>query len=483
MMSLIHASALLSSASLITLMTGVVVSKVLAVCLGPSGFGFWGLFQSFIQLFEIIMSLGIGVALVRTASPAVAQKDYSQLAALQKAAFLMVLTFGIIVSVPLIILRNTLAAWFLGNAELGYSIIILIFAVFFRTLAGIQNSLLTSFHNPLLTAKAQVVDSITLCIVLSSLAYFFRFDGILAMAFLGAFASFFLSHVFLKRMTRSLSYSTSWLQLSKIIKSITSIGFPYTASLLVGSGTQLLLPVLVLHTLGQEGVGCYRAAQSVSMAYSSLMAAIFSKDYYPRLSKSVEEGEKISDIVDKQQNLVSFFCCPMIIAGVVVSPIMIPFLFSSKFTPAVDILEWILIGDLFKFSSWTMSFLILVRYRGLIFFLTELISGTLILCTSWFLVNQYGLSGIGLGYFLTYAVYFLVVLSIVHKDIQFRYLSFTNLLMFFSIIFSLCIRMISYTEISQFRNYIALFFILVISLLIIYRLRQKDKPPMSLFEL
>ena len=44
-------------------------------------------------------------------------------------------------------------------------------------------------------------------------------------------------------------------------------GLPYTASMLVGTGVVLVMPVLVLHVVGSASVGYYRAAATIGIAY------------------------------------------------------------------------------------------------------------------------------------------------------------------------------------------------------------------------
>ena len=59
---------------------------------------------------------------------------------------------------------------------------------------------------------------------------------------------------------------------------------------------------------------------------------------------------------------------PMILGTLAVVPYLVPLVYTLKFRPTVEILEWQLIGDIFKFASWTMSFAILARTLAQCFF-------------------------------------------------------------------------------------------------------------------
>ena len=51
---------------------------------------------------------------------------------------------------------------------------------------------------------------------------------------------------------------------------------------------------------------------------------------------------------------------------------MITLLYSSAFEPAVTLLQWQMVGNVFKLASWAMSFSIVAAARGKTFFFMEL---------------------------------------------------------------------------------------------------------------
>jgi PST family polysaccharide transporter len=256
-------------------------------------------------------------------------------------------------------------------------------------------------------------------------------------------------------------------------RSLLAVGGPYTASLLVGTGIQLLLPFLVLHTLNAESVGHYRAAVSVSAAYSSFLIASISKDYYPRISAASGNPKAMVDIVNQQQYFVLVLGSPVILTGIAVAPYLIPLLFSTEFSPAADVLEWQLIGDLFRLSSWTMSFAILVRCSGVTYFLTELSAGMTTLLTSWIAVRLFGLPGLGISFLITYIVYYVVVWAIVRRDIKLTCTALNKKMLFFAVASALSIHLISWTALSDYKQYIALLLALVLAAVCICSLRNE----------
>src|SRR5256885_4249888 len=87
MKSILKATAVLSSASVVSILMGLVSAKVSAVLLGPGGLGYMGLLQSLLGLSGLIAGMGVGTGLVRAGARALAEHDARQEAALRAGAW------------------------------------------------------------------------------------------------------------------------------------------------------------------------------------------------------------------------------------------------------------------------------------------------------------------------------------------------------------------------------------------------------------
>jgi PST family polysaccharide transporter len=199
--------------------------------------------------------------------------------------------------------------------------------------------------------------------------------------------------------------------------------------MIVGTGVQFALPALVLHALGTEEVGFYRAATSISVSYLGVLMAAMSQDYYPRVSAASASADALVELVNQQHKLVMFIAVPAIFGVLALAPYIVAITYTPEFAPAVDILQWQLVGDLFRFSSWTMAFVILARSGGLAFFGIELFGGTCSLCVNWFGMRWFGLAGLGIGFLVTYLLYYAVVWVILRRSIRLAWSSQNGLIM------------------------------------------------------
>jgi antigen flippase len=197
-----------------------------------------------------------------------------------------------------------------------------------------------------------------------------------------------------------------WIDLAR---GLLRFGSTYTLSQLVGTGAQLLVPVIVLSLLGRDSVGYVRAASAIAVGYLSVLLVAMARDYFPRAVSTEQNEAALSLLVSDQARLLLASCAPLILVTSALAPLMISILFSEEFSPAVSILQWMLVGDVFKLLSWTISFVILARGGPATYFLIELIGGTCLVVFTILGVGVLGVDGVGVAYLATYAIYLGVV--------------------------------------------------------------------------
>jgi PST family polysaccharide transporter len=238
--------------------------------------------------------------------------------------------------------------------------------------------------------------------------------------------------------------------------SLLRFGGAYTASLLVGSGAGFLSPIIVLRFLGTEGVGYGRAAGAISTGVLGFLVTAMAQDYYPRISAAKDHAPTLVNLINEQHRLIMIVMVPIVLGTMALLPYLVPLVLSHKFLPAVEILEWGLIGNLFRFSSWTMSFVILARFRSSVFFLTESIVGISSIVTLWLAVQWFGLPGLGISSLATYIIYYAAVWLIVRREIPLVWTASNKMMMMASVAAALVVRVLSWTGFANLRTPIAL---------------------------
>ena len=77
MKSSFRATALLSSSSIVSILVSLASAKVMALCIQPEGYGYYGLLQSFVAVASLLAGMGMATGLVRIGAGAVTRNEVS----------------------------------------------------------------------------------------------------------------------------------------------------------------------------------------------------------------------------------------------------------------------------------------------------------------------------------------------------------------------------------------------------------------------
>lgn len=473
MQSILRATAILSSTSLVSILVGLVSAKIWAVLLGPNGIGNMGLLQSLVGLAGLIAGMGIGVGIVRMGANALAREEHAQVDALHRAAWLLSLMLGGLALLILIMCRVPISRWMLGGPEHSGNVVLMGLALLFNLASGMQTSILNAYHRITALAKVAVLNSVIGTGVSLIPVWLWREQGIAPAIIAGSAAGLAISTYALRNEVARAVIHPTYHETLMAAKALLRFGVPYTASMLVGTGVQFALPALALHALGSESVGFYRAAVAVSVNYLGFLIYAMGQDYYPRVSAVSDDPLELVRLINQQHRLVMLVAGPIVLGTLAIAPYLIPIIYSPRFASAVSVLEWQLIGDLFKFSSWTMGTVILARSGSIVLFVVEFISGLNILIASWFGMRWFGLAGLGIAFLITYVVHYVVVWAICRKEINLFWSLESKIMMLWIVSAALSIRILPLVNLEHVRTPIALSIALVSAVGALYMIWQE----------
>jgi PST family polysaccharide transporter len=456
MRSAFKATAILSSSSVLAIVVGLVSSKVMAVYLQPAGYGYYGLLQAFVTVATLMVSFGIGTGLVRMGAGAVAQGDQVTISVLRRASWLLFAGLATISLLAVWFLRVPISRWVLGDSDHPTTIVVMGVVLIFTVAASLQTATLNAYHRVKALAQCGITTAVLSACVNVLAVVLLSTGGIVPAVAGAAIIGWAVAGYFLRREVGGLPVQPDSRQVIKEARFLLRFGGPYTASVLVGTGVQYALPIVVLHVLGTESVGYYRAATAISVGYLGFLATAMSQDYYPRISAVKDRPQELVSLVNEQHKLVMILAVPLMLVMLALVPYIVPLLYSRKFMPTVDILEWQLIGDIFKFSSWTMSFAILAHCKSSIYFLTEAIGGVLSVLALSLAIRWFGLPGLGIGFLLTYIMYYAVVWLTLRPKINLVWTTSNKRMMFAAIAAALFIRILPSTRFASYRGGISL---------------------------
>lgn len=415
MISPLRATAIVGMGTLVTLAASVVVAKSLAIFIGPEGVGVYGLFSSVLGLATLVAGLGIGTGLVRGIASALSQSGDERVAAIRRGGVLIALAAGVTGALVLIGLREPIAEVALGSTDRASSMFALALALPLYLLAGVELGVLNGYHRVRELTLAGAISAVIGGGITIACVAALGEDGI-APAILGSASVAAVIAVLLRLRSVGRTASASGHSIRLAAGSLLRFGGPFTASQLVGTGAQLLIPILILSQVGAAGVGHYRAAATIAIGYLAFLLTAMAQDYYPRVAGAAEMD--LSALIERRTRIVVAIAAPIILAMLALSPLIVALLYTDEFLPAVDVLQWQLIGDLLKLPAWALSFVILARASSLTFLSLELVGGAALVAGVLLLTPVLGVAGTGVAYLVMYAAYYVAAWLLVQRVVR-----------------------------------------------------------------
>lgn len=352
-MNLIKTSSLSGLAQIIRLFTGLLVTKLIAVLVGPSGVAIIGQLQNILSLSTLASGDFLKTTLLRYTAKenATSSKDF---ATLWSASFKIALSASVTVSILLYFFSKELSEYLLKDES--YHIILKILA--FSLPLFVANSLFLAILNGLKRIKLYILISILINIVSATLvgclAYFFGLKGALIAYVTNQSIILFLTLFLIRNQkwfkfenfTKKLGFSKS--PIYKELLLFSSITFTSVAA---SSLSMLYARSFLIEHLSIETTGIWQGLWSLTSLGIGFITASLSTYLIPTLS-GISEKKLLNKELKKTIKIV----IPITITGLILAFILRDFiiltLYSDEFIEMSSLFAWQLIGALFKVSGW-----------------------------------------------------------------------------------------------------------------------------------
>ena len=428
-------TSLFGGVQVFSVLIAVIRSKIVAVLLGPGGQGVLGLLQLPLGIIALITELGLGASSVRDIANAKTVGDEHQISKTIKTVRRWVWFTGILGMLVTIVFAPLLNKWTVGR-NYTWSFILLSITLLFSAISGGQTAILRGLRRIKDTARVGLIGASVGLIVSIPFYYIYGLKGIVPTLIITSAVSLLTSWYYsrkVKLLPVAISYKESFFQGREMI----SLGIIITASNLISQVVSYLIVLYINNRSGTNAVGLYNAGWTISNQYVALIFTAMTIDYFPRLVSLRSNRKKMSEAVNQQAEIAILIIAPLMLAFVSFLPLIIHLIYSASFLPIIDLVEWTILGMLFKAASWALSHIIVAKGDNLLFFFSELIMNMITLPLNIVGYAFLGLKGIGIAFIIQYVVYFLAMIVIAQKKYKIHFSKEFNKL--FSIQFTLCL--------------------------------------------
>lgn len=416
---ILQSSVLVGGASVFILMIGVVRTKLLALLLGPVGFGLMGAFSSIVDLVVSVAGLGMSRSAVRRIAEVAETGESRRIAitvtVLRRYALLLA-TLG---AVGTLVLAGPIARLSFGDEHHAGAVALLSVAVFCKVVAECQSALMQGLRRIADFAKLGVLGAAAGTAAAVPLVYLMGADGVAACVVCIALATVLMSWRYSRRV-RTEAPALSAHALREETSALLHLGIAFMLSGLLMMGAAYVVRVILLRQEGLEAVGLFHAAWTLGGLYVNLVLQAMGADFYPRLVAAAKDPASCNRLVNEQTQISLLLASAGVVATLVLAPFVLTLFYSSGFTAATQTLRWVCLGMALRVVTWPMGYIVVARGEQRLFILIELAWTLVNVALSYVAVRLIGLPGAGIAYFLSYAFHAVLIYAIVRRQSGYR---------------------------------------------------------------
>lgn len=417
---ILRLTTIIGGSSAINIIFRIIRVKFMAVLLGPSGMGLFGIYTSITDMFGTMTNMGIGNSGVRQIAEAAGTDDEEKIARTGFTLRRVSLLLGVLGMILFILLSSPICRLTFGNTEYASDVALLSITLFFGAASGGQSALIQGLRRVSDLGKLSVLGALFGTIFSIPIIYVWGQKGIVPFLIMVSGMGFLTSWWYARKV--KLSHARmDWVEIWTEVKPLLKLGSVIMVTSLMAAGTMYLLSVLVVRQLSLEAVGLYQAAATLSSIYVWFILDAMGKDFYPRLTAIAEDDAACNELINQQAEIGFILSAPGILATLTFAPMIIQFFYSAKFTAAFEILRWQILGTLLRVAAWPMGFVLLAKGKGKLFFWTELLANAVHISLIWGGIYCFGLNGAGMAFFGLYVFYWTLIFFVVKKLTRFTW--------------------------------------------------------------
>ena len=315
--------------SIIVLLLHFLQKPIMARYLGPDGLGLFSMTTMLMGIAELVLLIGIDGALIKFVAEH--KEDEDKVSSLTSSAFVTATIIGVVSSLALFFLSDTIASIF--DMPL-LSTLIRIYAIIFTfsLLSGIITSFLSGLREMRYNAFLRILRaSFAMIFIVALLMAGFGPEGAIIGTSLAIFAEVGIGLFFVSKFTR---FTLS--EYKENTKTLTSFGSRLVGANMIGQIYQYVDVMMIGYFLNATEVGYYSVAISFSRFFWLVPRALASVAY-PAISEywAKDNIQAISKLVDKSTK---YTACVLVFGGMTIvffAEDVITLLFTSEFLPAV----------------------------------------------------------------------------------------------------------------------------------------------------
>lgn len=393
----------------LSILTGVIRNKVMALILGTQGMGMLSLLNTTVSFLSMSTSLGLSFSAVREIASCKEKGDQEGIercATSIRAWSLVAAALGAIACVASCRWIDKLTfTW--GDHTLHY--LLLSPAIIIMAVTAGETAILKGMHRLKALAVVQLITAFSALAFTIPLIYMFEQTAIVPVIALVALSTM-LATIFYSYSTVAPKWSSwcktvaEWKHALANGKPMVRLGLAFVSASIIGSGSELAIRAFLNVEGDLDTVGLYNAGYLLAITYAGMIFSSMESDYYPRLAAVNKDIDKVNNVMNSQAEVSVLLVAPMMCAFILCLPLIVPLLFSNKFVDAIPMAQASSLTMVFKSVCLPVSYVMLAKGDSKTYISLEALSYIMSMAGVAIGYRLGGLIGTGLGLAMAYAL-------------------------------------------------------------------------------
>ena len=409
----------IGSAQAVNILISIVRMKALAVLLGPGGIGLLSIYNSLLDMVKQTAGLGMGSSGVREI--AFSRGNETMLSQVRQVLFAAHLIQGALAMLAVWLLRERIAIWLFGDASRATEVGLIGIAIPIGLLSSAQTTLLQGLRKVGDLGRVTVFGAFVGTLAGLAAVWFQGENGLIWFILVQPLAAVLIALHYTRRLPKPTAARLSLFETWEVWKPMAKLGAAFMLGGLATAATLLLVRGHISQELGLDAAGYFAAAWGITMTYVGFLLGAMGADYYPRLTEVIHDKVAAIRLMNDQAQLGLAIGGPVLLLLIGLAPWVITLLYSAEFDPAVTLLQWQTVGNVFKIASWALGFSIVATGRAKTFFFVELSFNIVFLSMVFVFMPHVGLKVTAYAFVLGYLVHMNMIYLVARQTLGFRW--------------------------------------------------------------
>lgn len=389
-MNLLKTSFLSGVATLIRMLSGVVVTKVVAIYGGPAGIATVGQLQSIINMIMLLAGDFLKTAITKYTAQ---YRGDDEKFLIWSSAIKVILVLSVIFFIALYFFSDDISLFIFNKVDYSYVIKVFSFSLPFFVFNSFFLAIINGQKEIKFFVSVNVASSIVSLLLVFILSYFFGLSG--------ALISYVTNQSIVLLLTVYLLRKKNWFRIENFIKKTDFFHykklFKFAVitffSIMTSTFSILFIRSHIINEISIDAAGFWQAIWSLSQMALTLVTTSLATYLLPTLSE-IEDKRKIEEEVYSAIKIVLPIAIFSSTSIYVLRDFIIYVLYTDDFSAIRDLVSWQMVGYVFKVLGWVYGYVLVAKGMVKYTVTTEVIFALLWCSLTVFFVDFFGLIGV-----------------------------------------------------------------------------------------